>query len=466
MNSVAKSPPTIAIEATWLDDDGRGVGRADDREIHVADLLPGELAEVRIDHYSPHRAVAWATRVGPRARLSPHRVEPPCPAFGACGGCAWQHCSGREQRRAKAQRVERALAAHLESPPPVAPVRAAPQQLRYRGRAKYVVTHDGRGAITLGAFQPRSHKVVDTRECVVVEERISASLPPLRRALEATGLASYDEATATGSLRYAVVRTSLADAVTIALVTTPATPREPLARAARALVRNGHAEGVVWVRNPSRGGAILTGEVECLAGSPLLRERFGAVVVDLDIASFTQVNRAAAAAMYEALCDSVEGARRAVDLYCGAGAIAFHLVQRGIAVLGIERHAPAITAARAAARDAGIHARFEASDAEAAQLAEFRPDLVVVNPPRKGLSLAVVDALVRAAPQTIAYLSCAPTSLARDLARLDAAGYVIQTVQPFDLMPGTSQVETLCICRRQVADASSVTRQVTGASRG
>lgn len=434
----------MIVCAERLDDDGRGVGTAGGLELHVADLLPGETAEVEIDHRSRHRQQAWATIRRRDGAPSPERVTPACPGFGRCGGCAVQNLSYPAQLAAKQARVERALAGA-----PVEPIVGSPRQLEYRNKGKYVIARDGERWV-LGAYEPRTHRVVDTIGCRVVEPAIDAAARQLVAALAGTGLAVYDERTRHGELRYAVIRANAAGDALVAIVTTSAAPREEIARLGRAVV-DGGASGAVWVRNDATSGAIVSGETELVAGAPAITETIAGVDAALGAGEFFQVNRDQALRLYADVARRAGAgpAMRAVDLYGGVGGIAFTLAAAGASVVGIERHEPSVRAAEQAARAAGLppaQVAFHVGTADTLAAAG-RPDLVVVNPPRKGLDAATRAALAEAAPSRIVYVSCNPDTLARDIGALH--DYRLVSATPYDLMPGTMQVETLAVLERR-----------------
>ena len=242
-----------AVTATELDDGGCGVGPADDgMRIHVADLLPGERAEVAIDHASPHRAEAWGRIVRRLGAASAVRVPAACPAFGRCGGCLWQHLAYPAQLAAKRERVIAALGAQ---PAYVTEVRPSPQQLGYRNKGKYVVGRDG-DKLVLGAYAPRSHQVVDTLGCRVVAPIIDEVATWVRGAAEGAELQAYDEATRGGELRYVIVREAAGD-VMVVLVVTSTTPRTKLERVANTLAKHAAVRGLVTIVNDRRDGAIV-----------------------------------------------------------------------------------------------------------------------------------------------------------------------------------------------------------------
>lgn len=469
------------VTATSLDEAGCGVGTSDGVRVHVTDLLPGERAEVAIDHASPHRAEAWGRIVRRLSPPSSDRTEPACPGFGRCGGCVWQHLKYPAQLAAKRARVIAALGPEVE----VAAVRPSPQELGYRNKGKYVVGASGEH-IVLGAYAPRSHHVIDTLGCQVVAPIIDEVATWVRGAAERAQLVPYVEATRTGELRYVVVREA-SDDVMIALVVAPGTPRSKLESVANALAKHPAVRGLVAITNDRRDGAIVPSgaSAQVLFGHGHLVEELAGVKLAVGASEFLQVNRGQAAAMYARVVElATEAARevgthapgtrivelgndavsrapasqraasssgplagvRVVDLYAGLGGFGLSLARAGAEVVAVEIDRDAIAQLRRAAERAGLKLTTIAGDAALDLRAQLgAPDIVVVNPPRKGLSDGARQLVRELAPATVIYVSCGPESLARDIAEL---GWRVDVVEPFDLMPGTAQVETIVRMRR------------------
>lgn len=180
--------------------DGRGVAEVDGIEVSAANWLPGESADLAIEHRSPHRPIAWARVVERSGAPSTDRVKPACPAFGRCGGCRLQHLSAAAQLQLKRQRVLDALASAGLEAVEVAEVVAAPAALGYRNRGKYVVARVG-GDVVVGAYQQRTHRVTSTLGCRVVEPAIDRAAAALAAAVETSGISTYDERDKTGAMR-------------------------------------------------------------------------------------------------------------------------------------------------------------------------------------------------------------------------------------------------------------------------
>lgn len=444
------------VVAGALDEAGLGVGDGGGPTVHVADLLPGERAEVAIDHASPHHPAAWGHIVRRIGAASPDRVAPACPAFGRCGGCVWQHLAYPAQLAAKQARVAAALGAQ---PVPVSPIRAAPEQLGYRNKGKYVASAVAGVAgehLILGAYAPRTHHVIDTLGCRVVAPVVDEVATWVRGAAEAAGLVAYVERERRGELRYVIVREVAGDAL-VALVVAPRTPRDKLEQVALALTRHPAVVGVVAIENDRRDGAIAPAgaPTRVLHGRGHLVEDLAGVAVEVGAGEFLQVNRAQAAAMYQRIAELAEArpGTRAVDLFAGVGGIGLHLARAGAAVTAIELDADAVGQLRRAAERAGLALTAHAGNASdlprmVRTAVPARPDVVVVNPPRKGLAAGARELLVQLAAPTVIYVSCGPDALGRDLAALAEAGYAPDAIEPFDLMPGTAQVETVVRLRR------------------
>ncbi len=447
-------PNRCEVQATTLDDSGAGVGLAGALAVHVGDLLPGELAEIEIDHRSPHRPEAWGRIVRRLGTPSAARVAPQCPGFGRCGGCVWQHLAYPAQLLAKHARVAEALAqvpAVASGAVVIAPVRPSPELLGYRNKGKYVAGHTG-DHLVLGAYAPRSHEVVDTLGCRVVAPIIDEVATWVRGAAERAQLVPYDERTRTGELRYVIVREAGGD-VMVVLVVAPRTPRAKLDSVAGALANHPAVHSLVAVENDRRDGAIVPSGASAtiLLGHGHLVEQLAGVAVELGAGEFLQVNRAQASAMYARLTElaEVQPGTQAIDLFAGLGGIGLHLARAGAQVIAVEIDRDAVAQLRRAAQRANLPLTAIAGDVgEVRGQLGGRPDVVVVNPPRKGLSAGARGFLAELAAPMVLYVSCGPEALGRDLAVLASQGYTPDVVEPFDLMPGTAQIETLVRLRR------------------
>jgi 23S rRNA (uracil1939-C5)-methyltransferase len=449
----------VALTCDDLDDDGAGVGQSGGHPVHVAGALPGERVGGVVEHVSRQSGAAWA-RLETIEAPSPARRPPACPAFGACGGCVLQHLAYDGQLAWKHARVARALGASPAlADVQVDPCVASPHPLGYRNRSKLVVARreEGRAGdgLVLGAFAPRSHDVVDLAGCRIAEPPLDETAAALRSLLDEAGVRAYHEQTLTGDLRHVVLRANHQGRVlAVWVVARPLPSGVELARRFREA--RPEVVGVVEHENRSRGNAIFSdadgANERLLDGAAELEEQIEVAgqTVRLVLApgAFFQANREVAALAYAAIADAlaVRPSERVVDAYCGVGGIALTLARRAGEVIGIESHAGAVGGATASAALNGVaNARFVVGDAALALGQIDRADVVVLNPPRKGCAPEVLAAIARLAPRAIAYLSCDPETLARDLALLVTHGYRTRSVTPFDMLPHTPHIEALAL---------------------
>jgi 23S rRNA (uracil1939-C5)-methyltransferase len=239
----------------------------------------------------------------------------------------------------------------------------------------------------------------------------------------------------------------------VVLVVAPRTSRAKLDRVASALAHHPAVHGVVAVENDRRDGAIIPsgGSATVLHGHGHVIEQLAGVAVEVGAGEFLQVNRAQAAAMYERVAElaEVRPGTQAIDLFAGLGGIGLHLARAGATVIAVEIDRDAVAQLRRAAQRAGLPLIAIAGDVgEVRGQLGAKPDVVVVNPPRKGLSSGARAFLAELAAPTILYVSCGPEALGRDVITLAGHGYAPDAIEPFDLMPGTSQIETIMRLRR------------------
>jgi 23S rRNA (uracil1939-C5)-methyltransferase len=439
----------VELAIQRLDDDGRGVGQADGRELHVPGALPGERVAAELEHQSPHAARGWGRLLAVLATPSPDRVAPLCAAHGQCGGCALQHLAPAAQLAFKTARARAALAAAGVAWPDLEAIPAS-AAAGTRNRAKWIIAPGP----SLASYAPHSHDLVDMAGCRALEPVLQAAHPVLRGWLAATRLAVHDERQGTGELRYCLARASASGELQVLVITHSAAARPVLAAAVPALVDAlPGLGGLHWQANPSRGGALLgTTPAICLHGAPSLIEEVGELRLALSPTAFFQVERVQAARMIEEVAAQVAApGGRVVDLYCGVGGFALGAARRGARVVGIEVNAAAVDDARQSARLSGLAATatFIPGDAgdglPAAAALLGGVDAVIADPPRKGLSAAARAAILALAPARVALVSCEPRTLTTDLGAFIAAGYQLRHAVAYDLMPGTPEVETVVI---------------------
>lgn len=386
---------------------------------------------------------------------------PRCPHFPACPGCPWVGRPYDAQLVDKRTRVEVALRdalAKRAAAVPIAAVMPAPERTGYRVQAKLMLART-RSKVAIGLYRPGTHDVLDISGCPLHDPLITRALAVLRAALADTRVPIHGHGRP--GLRYLLLRASVAERRLLATLVSSRVPLDAAPIIARQLRAALPVAGVLVNENTSAGNVIVGRRTQRIWGDAELRDRYGDVELVASPLAFVQANTRMAATIYgtiaaEAARDACE---RVLDLYCGVGGIALTLAAHAHQVLAIEEEPAAVRAAHDnARRNRRRNVRFEVGRVEERldTLAGFTPDLVTLNPPRKGCGAAVAAALVRARVPRLLYLSCDPRSFARDAAVLIDGGYTLAGVQPFDLMPHTDQVELLGVFTRDGTRARSV----------
>ena len=422
-----RSGETAHLDVQSLTLDGEGVGRVGDHELRCRGAFPGERADVRIVAVSRHHPRAHARLVAV-AQPHPARRKPPCPnqerREGRCTGCPIMDLDEAAQRD-----VKRTMLASFGLE--VARVEPAPRALGYRFSSKRVVG-TRRGRLQLGSYAFGTHDFAPMPGCLVDHPRLVRAFDRVEEGARALGIAPYDEATGEGDLRYVWAKTN-GDEVIVTLVSA----REHGHTRALADWLEDTAAGVLESVQPSRGNALRGGPARLLRGKPELTLSLLDQPLEVGALGFVQPNPAVAAACYEALTTLADGAPRtlAFDLYAGAGVTTRLLARTFGEVVPCEAHPESARALGGEAESV------EAFLGRTLALPSRRtPDLVIANPPRKGLGTAVCASLRALAAPALHVMSCGPEGLARDLAALSDR-YEVRSLEAFDTLPQTPHVE-------------------------
>ncbi len=351
----------------------------------------------------------------------------------------------------KREIVRRAFAEYISltsvEVPPVAP---SPERLGYRARVKLVVRRH-RGDVATGLYAPNSHSVIDISACPVHPRPVNQVLFYLKKKIMELGILPYDERDDSGDLRYLDFRYSFArKEMSVTLVTRHRSLPQGGLLADALHHRYPFVTGVIQNINEQRGNVIWGDSNRTLGGRDTLMERIGDLKLVFPAGVFSQANPFTARKLYEhvrALAD-LTGVETVLDLYCGVGPISLYLATAARQVWAVDDSELSITTAKQNARRNGRgNCRFITGDV-AATLAQWRQslpkiDLIVINPPRKGVQSEALGELLQIGARQLIYVSCEPKSLARDLDKLAQQGYRVTHVQPFDMFPQTEEVETV-----------------------
>ncbi|MCL2828646.1 MAG: 23S rRNA (uracil(1939)-C(5))-methyltransferase RlmD [Oscillospiraceae bacterium] len=429
--------------------DGAGVARIDGQVVFVREAIDGETCLIRILRAT--KSVAWG-KLEDILEPSPHRIAPTCPVYGKCGGCDLMHMDYTEELRFKRQRVIDALARLGDTDAPVAPIIAADTQVHYRNKAIFAV---GTGPVT-GFYRRRSHQIIPVTACEIQREVSNRAATALRTWMAAFDMPAYDETTHRGLIRHLFVRQAASSGQTaVCLVATSG--KLPHRDALIETIREHCPEtvGIVLCVNREVGNTVLRGEFLTLWGEDSLRDTLSGLTFRLSPQSFFQINPTQAERLYNKALSYAELTDRetVLDLYCGTGTITLCMAQKARLAIGAEIVEQAVLDARENAQTNGItNAQFLLADAQdaARQLADsgISPDVVVVDPPRKGLTPHVINLVAEMEPARVVYVSCDPATLARDLKSFSAHGYAVTEITPVDMFPRCAHVECVVLLQR------------------
>lgn len=434
---------TVTIEG--YGEGGMGVARIDGRVVFVHGALRGEKCRVLI--LKTLKSVAFA-KVLEVIEPSSERITPDCPYFPRCGGCTYRHIRYEEELRLKKQRVQDNLSRIGGSYVTVEEILGARDTLRYRNKAQYPVSKDG----AVGFYRARTHEVIECEHCLLVKPEADAAAEALREYMQSCRVAGYDEKTGRGLVRHLYIRSNAAgESLVCVLVNGDKLPKEDRLVT---LLRDAcpKCTGIVLGTNTKKGNVILGDRYRTLWGSDRLEDTLCGKTFRLSVPSFYQVNRVQAERLYAKAIEfaGLTGQETVLDLYCGAGTITLALSDHAKKVLGAEIVPEAIDDAREnAARNGVKNAEFFCGDASdvAKKLARenLRPDVITVDPPRKGLAADVVESIAEMQPGRVVYVSCDSATMARDVKRLADLGYTAQRACAVDMFPRADHIETICL---------------------
>ena len=429
--------------------EGLGIARVNGAVVFVPHAVRGEEIDLRITKVMKTSCAGEIVKIH---NPSPERMEPECPYAGKCGGCAYRHLTYPEELWAKRQRVQDALTRIGGLELTVEEILGAKNPEHYRNKSQYPVGADG----SIGFFQARTHKVVPIRRCLIQTEAADRTAQAVGEWMRRYKISAYDETTGKGLVRHVCVRVNRkGESLCCVVVNGNKVPREPeLAAYVTAAVP--HTAGVLLNSNTRRGNVVLGDKYRTLFGRNYLMDTLCGLEFKLSMPSFYQVNRDQAEVLYGKALEfaGLTGNETVLDLYCGIGTITLCLAKAAKRVIGAEIVPPAIRDAKEnALRNHIENAEFFCGDAAdiAAKLESdgLRPDVVTVDPPRKGLAPEVIASVAAMGPEKVVYVSCDPATLGRDVKIFREFGYEAKRAAAVDMFPGTAHVETVVLLSRE-----------------
>ena len=432
--------------------EGQGVAHIEGCAVFIPNAIAGEKYNVRIELARK----TWAAgKIVEILEKSPHRVNRECPVAKLCGGCDFWHMDYDEESRLKAERVKNCLnrmgGENLEE----VPILAAPTCHGYRNKAQYPVSSK-KGRAFAGFFRAGTHQVVENDRCLILPEETDRVKAAVMDYVNQFRVTAYDEVEHKGLLRHIYVRRgAVSKQILVCLVINGRSIPKAHELVGRLKKIPGFTTLVLSV-NTKKGNAVLGDEFITIHGPGYIEDTLCGLTFRLSPRSFYQVNHHQAQRLYEAAISQAEITKNdtVLDLYCGVGTITLAMAFAAGKVIGVEVIPQAVEDARNNAKRNGIeNAEFFCGDAGQAALEleakGIKVDVVVVDPPRKGLNADTIEALARFAPRRIVYVSCDPATLARDVALLKERGYVLKNAMAADLFPRCSHVESVVTLIRE-----------------
>lgn len=439
-------------EITDYTTEGQGIAHIEGCAVFIPNAIAGEKVLVRIEKARKTWAAGKITQI---LEKSPHRVNRECPVAKKCGGCDFWHMDYEEECRLKARRVKDCLNRIGGESIDEMPILAAPTCLGYRNKAQYPVASE-KGRAYAGFFQAGTHQVVENDRCRILPEETDQVKDIVMNYVNKYHVPVYDELTGRGLLRHIYVRRgAVSGQILVCLVVNgDGLPKiSTLIDSLKAVP--GFATLVLSV-NTKKGNAVLGDKFLTLYGPGYIEDTLCGLSFRLSPRSFYQVNHHQAQRLYESAISLAEIGKEdlVLDLYCGVGTITLAMASAAGKVLGVEVIPQAVEDAKDnAARNHIENAEFFCADAGTAALkleAEgIHPDIITVDPPRKGLSLDAIEAIAKMSPKRLVYISCDPATLARDVALLKERGFEVKKALCADLFPRCSHVETVVLMSRK-----------------
>lgn len=435
---------------------GSGVGRYDGMAVFVPATACGD--EITAHILKVKKTYAFA-KVESVITPSPDRITPECKVYPRCGGCAFSHMSYSAEARLKAEHVAECFRRIGGVTPVFDDIISADEDKRYRNKAQFPVAYEN-GEIRMGFYSPHSHRVVHCTDCLLQPAEFEGILGVFADYIKENGVSIYNETAHKGLLRHIYIRkgTASGEIMVCAVINGKRLPAED--KLIEALLEREKAIKSIMINSNTKDTNVILGtDCRTLWGEDYITDILCGLRFRISPLSFYQVNRTQAERLYEKAAEyaALTGEETVLDLYCGAGTIGLSMAGRVKNVIGVEIVPEAIEDAKINAGINGIeNARFICADAaEAAHMLEkegIKPDVIILDPPRKGCSPDMINTAARMRPERIVYVSCDPATLARDCGIFRELGYIAEKATPVDLFPRTGHCECVTLLTQRGSD--------------
>lgn len=458
MNKLLKKNDIITITGTDISHNGSGIGKTEEGfVVFVPDLLIGEVAQVKILKVLKNTAFG---KIEQLISVSPNRIPPICSVAKQCGGCVFHHTTYENECDIKRQLVKNAFRPMGQNIPEIAPTTPSPKQEAYRNKMLLPVGYDKNGNVVAGFYRARTHEIIPCSACSITYPEFLTITDTVLSHLTEFNIAPYSEEKHSGIVRHIFIRRGEhSGEIMVGLVVNlkknlqSVLHTEELTK--KLLAVNPNIVSIAINSNTKKTNVILGDETLTVYGKKYLTDSMNGISFGISLPSFYQVNTLQAEKLYEkALSLLGDEFETVFDLYCGIGTITLNLSKKAKKVYGIESCAPAVEDAKMNRDLNGIqNVEFICATAEdeAPKLVQqgIIPDAVVLDPPRSGCEESLLQMICEIKPKNVVYISCNPSTLARDMKYLTDNGYQADTVYPFDLFPRTFHCECVTVLHKK-----------------
>lgn len=456
-----KKDDRLVIDITDIGNDGEGIGKIDGYTLFVKDALPGDKVQVKIMKAKKNYAYARLEEV---LEASPDRVTPVCPIARQCGGCSLQAISYERQLAFKQDKVRNNLiriggfeADFIDSI--MEPICGMKEPYRYRNKAQYPIGYDKEGNLIAGFYAGRTHSIIANTDCMLGAKENKDVLEIVLGWMKQEKISAYDENTGKGIVRHVLIRKGFSTNQLMVCLVINQNKLPAQDKLVESLIKIEGMTSISYSINTARDNVIMGDNYHTVWGSETIEDYIGDLLFSISPLSFFQVNPEQTNNMYGKALEYADltGQESVWDLYCGIGTISLFMSKKAKQVYGVEIIPQAIDNAIENAKKNNIdNAKFFVGKAEEV-LPEFykensgsdnammHPDVIMVDPPRKGCDEICLDTMIKMQPQRIVYVSCDSATLARDLKILSENGYALKAVRAFDNFAQTTHVETVVL---------------------
>jgi 23S rRNA (uracil-5-)-methyltransferase RumA len=450
---VLKTGQIVELPIRRLGINGEGIGYYQKQVVFVDNAIPGEVVIARICEVNKNFSKANLVRI---KKKSAYRTEPKCPIYSTCGGCQLQHIHYRFQRRLKRELVEESFKKYTSlNSIPIEPIVSMEKPWNYRNKAQLPLKQIGK-KVAMGMFSAKSHRLVQIDDCLIQHPLVNQVLHKVRKMIEYLKIPIYNERRHHGVLRHLVARISFAtEEIQLVLVTlTPSFAQEKeLIKLVTSQIPQ--VKSIILNHNPSKTSLVFGEQSRLLWGKEKLTEKLGNLTYSLSPRAFFQLNPIQTVHLYNTIKQLAQltGKETVIDAYCGVGSIGLWLADSAAQVIGMDTIPEAIKDAEENARINGYHhTKYYVGKAELLLPKWLRqglkPDVIILDPPRTGLEHSLIEMLLQIRIPRIVYVSCNPSTLAKDCSQLIKNGYQIKKVIPFDMFPQTSHIECVTLLEK------------------